>query len=102
MRVDAEKFAEEDQKRREIAEVRNAAENALYVADKVQNQEGTRPVAEIMVEIDEKKRALRDIADSEDMEAIKQATRELLTTLDNAGIQSTTTEDEVGPGTETS
>jgi molecular chaperone DnaK len=102
MREDAEKFAEEDRKRREIAEVRNAAENALYVADKIQNQEGTRPVAEVMVEIDEKKRALRDIAESEDMEAIKQATRELLTTLDNAGIQSTTTEDEVGPGTETS
>jgi molecular chaperone DnaK len=102
MRGDAEKFAEEDQKRREIAEVRNAAENALYVADKIQNQEGTRPVAEVMVEIDEKKRALREISDSEDMEAIKQATRELLTTLDNAGIQSTTTEDEVGPGTETS
>lgn len=86
MRQQAESFAEQDAERREIAEVRNRADNALYVADKVQNQPGTRPVAEVMVEIDAKKRDLRVALSSDNLEAIKEATSELLHYLDQTGM----------------
>ena len=98
MKEEAEKFAQEDEQRRQIAEVRNAAENALYVADKLQNKEGTRPVAEVMVEIDEKKRQLRDALESDDLQVIKEGTKALLTSLEQAGLSASSTEPEIGQG----
>jgi molecular chaperone DnaK len=100
MRQEAEQFAEQDEKRRQIAEVRNAAENALYVAEKLQNKEGTRPVAEVMVDIDEKKRQLRDSLESDDLQVIKDGTKALLTALEQAGLSASSSETEIGQGAE--
>jgi molecular chaperone DnaK len=100
MQQEAEQFAEEDEKRKQIAEVRNAAENALYIADKLQNKEGTRPVAEAMLEIDEKKRQLRERLESEDLEAIKEATKALLSSLEQSGLSPSDQETEIGQGAE--
>jgi hypothetical protein len=80
--------------------VRNAAENALYVADKLQSKEGTRPIAEVMAAIDENKRQLRDALDSDDLQAIKQGTKALLDVLDQTGQAPSSTETEIGQGAE--
>ncbi|SFC62564.1 molecular chaperone DnaK [Clostridium uliginosum] len=74
---EAEKFAEEDKKRKEKVEVANNADQIVYQTEKTLTELGDKVSAEDKAKVNEKLEALKAIKDSEDVEAIKKATEEL-------------------------
>ena len=74
---EAEKFAEEDKKRKESIEVKNNADQLVYQTEKTLNELGDKVSAEDKSKIEAKVEALKKIKDGEDLEAIKKATEEL-------------------------
>ena len=74
---EAEKFAEEDKKRKESVEVKNNADTIVYQTEKTLGELGDKVSAEDKAKIEEKANALKAIKDGEDLEAIKKATEEL-------------------------
>ena len=77
MRKDAEANAEEDRKRKELIEVRNQADNTAYAAEKALKEFGDKVPAEVKSEIDAGVAEVRQVAEGDDPEAIKQATEKL-------------------------
>ncbi|MGM9974633.1 MAG: molecular chaperone DnaK [Clostridiaceae bacterium] len=74
---EAERFAEEDKKRKESIEIKNNADQMVYQSEKTLNELGDKVSPEDKAKIQEKIEAVRKIKDGEDLEAIKQATEEL-------------------------
>ncbi|EES90901.1 molecular chaperone DnaK [Clostridium botulinum] len=74
---EAEKFASEDEKRKEQVEVKNNADSALYQTEKALKDLGDKVDAEDKKNVEEKLEALKKVKDGEDLEAIKKATTEL-------------------------
>ena len=74
---EAEKFAEEDKKRKESIEVKNNADQLVYQTEKTLNELGDKVSAEDKSKVEAKVEALKKIKDGEDLEAIKKATEEL-------------------------
>lgn len=74
---EAEKFAEEDKKRKEGIEVKNNADQSVYQIEKALKDFGDKVTAEEKAKIEEKLEALKKVKDGEDLEAIKKATEEL-------------------------
>jgi molecular chaperone DnaK len=85
MVVDAEKFADEDRKRRESAETRNNADNLVYQVDKALNEYGDRMPAEdrdvLKTTTDEVREALK----GDDIDRIKSATDSLMQAFQRVG-----------------
>jgi molecular chaperone DnaK len=85
MVVDAEKFADEDRKRREAAETRNNADNLVYQVDKALSEYGDRMPAEdrdvLKTTTDEVREALK----GDDMDRIKSATDSLMQAFQRVG-----------------
>jgi molecular chaperone DnaK len=77
MRKDAEANAGEDRKRKELIEVRNQADNTAYAAEKALKEFGDKVPAEVKSEIDAGVAEVRQVAEGDDPEAIKQATEKL-------------------------
>jgi molecular chaperone DnaK len=85
MRNDAEQFAEEDRKQRDLAEARNDADTAIYATEKFLRDHGG-DIADVMrQECEGKIKAARDILTSEDTDSIKQKTKDLLQILEQLG-----------------
>jgi molecular chaperone DnaK len=87
MKKEAEKFAEEDRKKRELAETKNQAENLIYVAEKTLREMGEKISAEIKKEIEEKVEGLKKVKDSGKIEEIKEKIQELSTALQKIGAE---------------
>lgn len=87
MKQEAEQYADEDKKKRESIEIKNSAEQVVYLAEKaLKDAEGNDKVGEdIKKEVTEKVDALKAVKDGEDIEAIKSAMSELNTTLQKIG-----------------
>ncbi|MGH2690996.1 MAG: molecular chaperone DnaK [Actinomycetota bacterium] len=85
MMSEAEKFADEDHKRREAAEVRNNADNLAYQAEKTVNELGDK------VSEDDKELVTKAVADvkealkGEDTDAIRSATDRLMQAFQKVG-----------------
>ena len=77
MRKDAEVHAEEDRKRRELIEVRNHADNTIYAAEKALRDFGEKVPAETRAEVETKVADVKNVAQGEDIAAIKSATEAL-------------------------
>ena len=85
MQQDAELHAEEDQKKKEIAEIKNTAEMIIYTAEKaLKDNEGKIP-ADVKDAVNAKITALRGVKDGTDAEAIKKATEELSSEMSKIG-----------------
>ena len=85
MVADAEEHAEEDQKRREIVELRNTADSSVFAAEKlVQENEESIP-AEAKADIEAKIKATRDAIDADDTDSIRSAMEELNSALQQMG-----------------
>ena len=78
---EAERFAEEDAKKKEKVEVKNNAEQALYQTEKALKDLEDKVDEADKAKVNEKLEALRALDDSEDLEAIKKAQDELTTTF---------------------
>ncbi|WP_143314694.1 molecular chaperone DnaK [Clostridium sp. HBUAS56017] len=74
---EAEKFAEEDKKRKEKIEVHNNAEQVIYQTEKTLGELGDKVSAEDKAKVEAKLEEVKKVKDGEDLEAIKKAVEEL-------------------------
>ncbi|MCM8710402.1 molecular chaperone DnaK [Clostridium sp. SYSU_GA19001] len=74
---EAERYAEEDRKRKESVEVKNNADQMVYQSEKTLKDLGDKVSAEDKAKIEEKIKAVNAVKDGNDLEAIKKATEEL-------------------------
>ncbi len=74
---EAEKYAEEDKKRRELAEARNQADSLAYSAEKSLNELGDKVEEDKKEEINKAIQELREASQSDDLERIKEATEKM-------------------------
>ena len=74
---DAEKFAEEDKKRKEAVDTRNAADQMVYQVEKILSDEGDKIPENDKADIQAKLDALKEALKGEDIELIKSKQEEL-------------------------
>ncbi|WP_346887149.1 molecular chaperone DnaK [Clostridium sp. UBA1056] len=74
---EAERFAEEDKKRKEAIEVKNTADQMVYQTEKTLADLGDKVSADDKAKIEQRIQVLKSVKDGEDIEAIKKATEEL-------------------------
>jgi molecular chaperone DnaK len=79
MRQDAEAHAEEDKRARELAELRNNADNLAYQSEKQLNELGEKLSAEQKQTVQDAIKEVREALKAEDVDAIKRATETLQT-----------------------
>ena len=75
---EAQEHADADKRIRELAEVRNTADNTIYTIEKTLRELADKVSAEDRSSIEEQIKHLREIKDGEDIDAIRQATESLL------------------------
>lgn len=85
MQAEAQKFAEEDKKKKEQIEVKNAGEQTAYMAEKALKDAGDKVSAEIKKAVEDKVAALKTALAGTDSEAMKKATDELLVETQKIG-----------------
>ncbi|MFA7286503.1 MAG: molecular chaperone DnaK [Patescibacteria group bacterium] len=85
MKKDAEVHASEDKTKRELVEVRNAADGLVYSTEKAVLDAGDKLDAAVKTEVQEKVDALKQVKDGEDLEAIKKAFDELGVVVQKVG-----------------
>ncbi|HIQ02373.1 MAG TPA: molecular chaperone DnaK, partial [Anaerolineales bacterium] len=74
---EAEELREQDRRRKDLAEARNAADNAVYSAEKFLREMGEQIPADTRRNLEEKTRAVREVLSAEDAARIRQRTAEL-------------------------
>jgi molecular chaperone DnaK len=85
MKKEAEEHASEDEKKKELIETRNIAEQLVYTAEKSLKDHEKDIPADTKSEIEEKVKALKEAASKEDKSDIGKATSELSTSLQKIG-----------------
>ena len=78
---EAERFADEDRKKKESVETKNNAEQAVYQTEKALKDLGDKVAESDKQKINEKIEKLRNLKDSEDLEGIKKAQEDLTTSF---------------------
>ena len=74
---DAETHAEDDQRRREVAETRNQADNAAYAAERLLRENGEAIPEDLKSDVESKIAAVRSTLDTQDAAAMKSALDDL-------------------------
>ncbi len=74
---DAETHAEDDQRRREVAETRNQADNAAYAAERLLRENVEAIPEELKSDVESKIAAVRSTLDTQDADAMKSALDDL-------------------------
>ncbi len=87
MKKDAELHAEEDKKKKEVVDVRNAADTLVFTTERTMKEFGGKIKEENKKEIEEKIEALKKIKDSDDIEAIKKSSEELSQAIQKVGSE---------------
>ncbi len=77
MKADAEQNAESDKKKKELIEVRNTADQVIFMSEKALKDDGDKISDELKEGLQEKIDALKSTKEGEDVEAIKKSTDEL-------------------------
>jgi len=85
MQREAEMYAEEDRRKRELAELRNLADSTAYQAERTLREHGERIDASLRAELEERIKAARAAMEGEDRDAIRRAVDELSATMSNVG-----------------
>ncbi|MDY6867546.1 MAG: Hsp70 family protein, partial [Chloroflexota bacterium] len=85
MRQEAEQHAEEDRQRRELIEAKNQADNTVYSAEKTLKDLGDKVPDDLKQKVEDAATKVREVKDSEDINAIKKATEELTAVLQQLG-----------------
>ena len=101
MQADAEVHAEEDKKKREVADVKNTAEMIIYTAEKALKDNEAKIPQEVKDSVNAKITALRGVKDETDIEAMKKATEELSAEMSKIG-EAMNKADQTPPNTNTS
>lgn len=82
---DAERYAQEDTKRKEEVEIRNNADAAVYQAEKLMNDMGDKVPAEARMDVESKLNSLKDAMKGREVEPIKRKIDELQQALMKIG-----------------
>jgi len=85
MQKDAEAHATEDQKKRDVAEAKNIAEQMIYTAEKALKDNGDKVSTDIKSGVEAKVAELKTAKDGGDIEAMKKATEVLSTEMSKIG-----------------
>jgi molecular chaperone DnaK len=85
MRKDAERFSEEDRKKRELIEARNTGDNAIYSAEKLLRENRDRIPEEKRTDLEQKMQLVRQSLDLDSAEMIKESTGTLLEAIQQVG-----------------
>ena len=85
MKADAEANAAEDEKRKELVEARNIADQAVYAAEKSIKEHGEKVGPEVVKDVQDKVDALKTARAGEDAALIKTATETLTSALMKIG-----------------
>jgi len=85
MKKEAEVNAADDQKKREIIESKNIAENLIYQSEKTLKEAGDKVTPELKKEVEDKISELKKVKDSDNMEEIKKQTEELSQAIQKVG-----------------
>lgn len=85
MKKEAEMHAAEDQKKKELIDLKNTAETIIYTTEKMLKDAGDKIKADDKKAIEEKIEALKKVKESEDKEAIKKAADDLAVTAQKVG-----------------
>ncbi|RLC38001.1 MAG: molecular chaperone DnaK [Candidatus Nealsonbacteria bacterium] len=87
MKKEAELHATEDQKKRELVEARNLADNLIYTTEKTLRESGDKISPKLKKEIEEKLGELRKAKEGDNIEEIKQKTQELSQAIQKVGAE---------------
>ncbi|PMP67023.1 MAG: molecular chaperone DnaK [Thermodesulfobacterium geofontis] len=74
---EAEQYAEEDRRKRELAEARNQADSLIYSVEKTLRELGDKVPEYLRKEVEEKINELKKVMEGEDINAIRKASDEL-------------------------
>jgi molecular chaperone DnaK len=85
MRKDAETHTEEDRKRKDLIEARNAADNAVYTAEKALRDMGEKVPADVKTQVEEHVTKVRGVMNNEDATVIRHETEELFRVVQQIG-----------------
>ncbi len=85
MQRDAETYSAEDAKRREEVELRNAADNMAYTAEKTLREQGEKVGADLRGQVEAKIAAVRSALQGSDVAQIQRSTQELSEALQQVG-----------------
>ena len=87
MKNEAEIHAAEDQKKRELSEAKNVADNLVYTVERTLREAGDKISSETKKEIEEKTEALKKVKEGDNVEEIKQKTAELSQAIQKVGAE---------------
>ncbi len=87
MKKDAELYAAEDQKKRELIEAKNLADNLIYTTEKTLKEAGDKVSSALKKEIEEKIEALKKVKDGDNLEEIENKNLELSQTAQKMGAE---------------
>ncbi|PJB84263.1 molecular chaperone DnaK, partial [Candidatus Wolfebacteria bacterium CG_4_9_14_0_8_um_filter_39_46] len=85
LKQEAASHAEEDRKKKDLAEARNQAEQMIYLAEKSLKDAGEKISQEIKESVNQKIEALKSVKDTDNIETIKSAMAELSMELQKIG-----------------
>jgi molecular chaperone DnaK len=85
MRQDAEAHAEEDEKRRDLIEAQNRADNMIYTAEKTLEDLGDKVPGDLKSKVEDAAAKVREVKESENLDEIKNATDALTEVLQQLG-----------------
>jgi len=85
LKNEAVKYAEEDKKKKDLAEAHNHAETLIYTAEKAVKEAGDKVTQEIKDSVNSKIETLKGLKTGTDAEAIKKATEELSAEMQKIG-----------------
>lgn len=85
MRQEAEKFAQEDERKRDLIEARNQADSVIYTTEKTLRDFKDKVTDEQKKQLEDKVKELQETIEKEDLEGIKTKTQDLSQTLSQIG-----------------
>lgn len=85
MKQEAEAHAGEDEKKKALIESRNIADQMIYTAEKSLTEYKDKVPGEVKTSVEDAIKALREVKDKDDNEAIKAATQKLSTEMQKIG-----------------
>jgi molecular chaperone DnaK len=87
MKKEAQLHAEEDRRKKELAEAKNAADSLVYTCEKTLRDIKDKIKEEEVKEIEEKINELKKVKEGDNIEDIKKATEELSSTIQRIGAE---------------
>jgi molecular chaperone DnaK len=87
MKKDAELHAEEDKKKKEIVDIKNAADTLVFSTERTMKEFGAKIKEENKKEIEEKIEALKKVKDTDNIEEIKKASDALSQAIQKVGSE---------------